>query len=143
MQAGGGGNRTLLSEINVTPLVDVMLVLLIIFMVTAPMMMQGLDVDLPKTSAKALNTKHEQLIITVDRQGEVYVDRYKVAVNELGDKLSRICESKPGCEFYLKADRTVPYGAVVEVMAAVRRAGVKTLGMVTQAPEESGRRNKR
>jgi biopolymer transport protein TolR len=140
---GPGGGRSLLSEINVTPLVDVMLVLLIIFMVTAPMMMQGVDVDLPQTAAKALNSKHEQLIISVSKKGEVYVDRYKVAVPELGEKLARICESKPGCEFYLKADRTVPYGLVVEVMAEVRRAGINTLGMVTQPPEASGRRGGR
>jgi len=131
MQAGGD-NKGLLCDINVTPLVDVMLVLLIIFMVTAPMMMQGVDIDLPKTSAKALAARREQMIISVNRQGEVYVDRYRVSVAALSEKLGVICASKPGCEFYLKADRSVPYGSVVEVMAEVRRAGVKSLGMVTQ-----------
>jgi biopolymer transport protein TolR len=141
MQLGNGG-RGLLSEINVTPLVDVMLVLLIIFMVTAPMMMQGMNVDLPQTAAKSLNTKQEQLIISVNRQGEVFLDRYPVPVAELGQKLTQIVQSKPGVEFYLKADKTVPYGTVVEVMAEVRRAGVKSLGMVTTPPETSGRRHK-
>lgn len=142
MQASGGG-RGLLSEINVTPLVDVMLVLLIIFMVTAPMMMQGVDVDLPQTSAKALNAKREQLIISINKKAEVYVDRYKVAPGTLGEKLARIRESKPGCEFYLKADKTVPYGVVVAVMAEARQAGVKTLGMVTQTPEAGRQRGGR
>lgn len=142
MQVNGSGGKGLLSDINVTPLVDVMLVLLIIFMVTAPMMMQGVDVDLPKTSAKALDAKREQLIISINRQGEVFIDRYKVAPEALEEKLAGIATGKPGCEFYLKADKTVPYGVVVEVMAAVRRAGVKTLGMVTQAPDEVKRRGK-
>ncbi|MFH0811004.1 MAG: protein TolR [Pseudomonadota bacterium] len=135
MRAGGGKN--LMADINVTPLVDVMLVLLIIFMVTAPMMMQGVEVDLPKTSTKALQAKHEQLVITVNRKGEVFIDRYRVASGTLGPKLASLRESKPGCEFFLKADKSVPYGLVVEVMAAVRRAGVKSLGMVTQ-PTEAG-----
>jgi biopolymer transport protein TolR len=138
-----GGGKGLLSDINVTPLVDVMLVLLIIFMVTAPMMMQGVNVDLPQTSAKGLDAKREQLIISINKKGEVFIDRYKVAPESLEEKLASITSSKPGCEFYLKADKTVPYGVVVEVMAAVRRAGVKTLGMVTQAPEEGRRRGGR
>jgi biopolymer transport protein TolR len=142
MQVGSQG-KGLLCDINVTPLVDVMLVLLIIFMVTAPMMMQGMNVDLPRTSAKALDAKREQIILSISKTGEVWVDRYKVNVGALSEKLVRICESKPGCEFYLKADKSVPYGVVVQVMAEVRRSGVKTLGMVTQPVENSERSERR
>jgi biopolymer transport protein TolR len=126
------GNSHFMSDINVTPLVDVMLVLLIIFMVTAPMMMQGVNVSLPKTTSKAIPGEKEHLIITVDRSEQIYINDYKVALEALQAKLKKIYEGRPDEKVYLRADEGVPYGIVVRVMSEVKNAGVEKLGMVTQ-----------
>jgi len=133
-----------MSEINVTPLVDVMLVLLIIFMVTAPMMVQGLDVALPQVTAKALETKEEQLMITVNKDQQVFINDFQVTVDTLQDKLAKILEGRTNPEVYLKADRDVPYGVVAQVMAQIKDAGVDKLGMVTEpaAPDKDGKKPK-
>jgi biopolymer transport protein TolR len=130
------GNGPFMSDINVTPLVDVMLVLLIIFMVTAPMMMQGVNVSLPKTTSKPLPTEKEHLIITVDRSQQVYINDYKVALEALQAKLKKIYEGRPDDKVYLRADKGVPYGIVVRVMSEVKNAGVEKLGMVTEPLKE-------
>jgi biopolymer transport protein TolR len=128
---GGNGERRLMSDIDVTPLVDVMLVLLIIFMVTAPMMTQGVDVNLPKVSAEPLETEKEPLIVTVDPQGRIFIIDFEVSVDGLSQKLAKVLESRSDREVYLKADAAIPYGTVVRVMAEIKAAGVDKLGMVT------------
>jgi biopolymer transport protein TolR len=129
---GGGSNGHLMSDINVTPLVDVMLVLLIIFMVTAPMMMQGVDVSLPEATAEPLESEKEHLIITVDTENKVFINDFQVSVDGLGEKLKKILEGRSDREVFLKADKDISYGTVVQVMAAVKGAGVEKLGMVTE-----------
>jgi biopolymer transport protein TolR len=121
-----------MSDINVTPLVDVMLVLLIIFMVTAPMMMQGVDVSLPEATAEPLESEKEHLIITINNENKVFINDFQVSVDGLGEKLKKILEGRSDREVYLKADKDIPYGTVVQVMAEVKGAGVEKLGMVTE-----------
>jgi biopolymer transport protein TolR len=125
-----------MAEINVTPLVDVMLVLLIIFMVTAPMLQMGIDVNLPRVKAKSVDVAEEKLVLTINSAKEIFLNKLKIPLTELGAKLERIFASRIEREVYLRADRNVPYGYVVEVMAEVRKAGVDKLGMITEPPEE-------
>ncbi len=127
----GGKHTELMSEINVTPLVDVMLVLLIIFMVTAPMMIQGLNVDLPEATAKPLDSEKEHLVITINKGQEVYINDFQVSVESLRDKLEKILQGRTDRDVYLKADKSIPYGIVVQVMAEIKSAGVDQLGMIT------------
>ncbi len=131
--AMGGGNGRMMSEINVTPFVDVMLVLLIIFMVTAPMMTEGVNVDLPAAKTGALPHDEKQLIVSVDKEQNIYINKDVVKLGFLKEalvhKLGRLKEPKP---VYLRADKDIPYGYVVHVMAAIREAGVRELGMVTE-----------
>ncbi len=129
---GGGNNGQMMSDINVTPLVDVMLVLLIIFMVTAPMMMQGLDVSLPEATAEPLESEKEHLVVTIDTKNQVFINDFKVTVDGLGEKLIKILEGRSDREVFLKADKDISYGTVVQVMAAIKGAGVEKLGMVTE-----------
>ena len=121
-----------ISQINITPLVDVMLVLLIIFMVTAPILQQGVNIDLPQVVAGPLEGKDEQLVVSVNREGKVQLNDSPLKVEELQKKLTAILQTRPDREVYLRADKNVAYGKVVEVMAAVRNAGVRKLGMVTE-----------
>ena len=130
-----GGVHRPLSEINVTPFVDVMLVLLIIFMVTAPMMQQGVDVDLPETNTQPIRVKDEPLILTVEKDGKVHVGRREIPQTELKDKLVAIFEGRDSRELFLRADKAAPYGVVVKALAAAREAGATKLGMVTE-PEK-------
>lgn len=131
----------LMSDINVTPFVDVMLVLLIIFMVTAPMMMQGVDVALPEATAKPLDSQKENLVITVNKEQQVHINDFAVEPDYLREKLAKILENRSDREVYFKADKEVPYGVVVKVMAEIKAAGVEKLGMVTVPLEEDQRRN--
>jgi biopolymer transport protein TolR len=130
--ASDGGARRPLSEINVTPFVDVMLVLLVIFMVTAPMMQQGIDVDLPDTTTQALRVQREPLILTVRKDGTILVGRTEVPRGELQAKLEAILEGQEDQEVFLRGDAAAPYGLVAQVMAAAREAGARKLGMVTE-----------
>jgi biopolymer transport protein TolR len=125
-----------MAEINVTPLVDVMLVLLIIFMVTAPMLQMGIDVNLPRVKAKSVDVAEEKLVLTINGAREIFLNKSRTPLPELGKKLEHIFKVRIDRELYLRADRTVPYGFVVEVMAEVRKAGVDKLGMITEPPEE-------
>ena len=127
-----GNHRELMSDINVTPFVDVMLVLLIIFMVTAPMMIEGLNVDLPEATAKPLDSEKEHLVITIDKNNLVYINDFKVAVDFLGEKLNKMLQGRSDREVYLKADKNIPYGIVVQVMAEVKMSGIEQLGMITE-----------
>jgi biopolymer transport protein TolR len=131
----GNNGRRFMSEINVTPFVDVMLVLLIIFMVTAPMMMQGVDVNLPQTTAKNIKTKEDPLILSVNSKREVFLENRKVSLADLEKKVKSIFKYRKEKEVLLKADKEVPYGFVIKVMASVKNAGIEKLGMITE-PEE-------
>ena len=123
----------LIAEINVTPFVDVMLVLLIIFMVTAPFLTQGVEVDLPQTkSAESLPQEQEQLILTVKRDGQIFLDKYVVEMDELERKLPKIVQGRP---LFLQADKTVPYGTVVQIMAIVKACGVRQLGIIAEGED--------
>ena len=126
------GGRRLMSEINVTPFVDVMLVLLIIFMVTAPMMMQGVDVNLPQTTTQPIASEEERLVISITGKRNIYLNEYKISLNTLQRKLETIYQNRPDRAVFLRADQTLPYGFVMEVMAAVRQSGIKRIGMVTE-----------
>ncbi|HEX9306861.1 MAG TPA: protein TolR [Anaeromyxobacter sp.] len=140
MAASGGSGRQSLSEINVTPLVDVMLVLLIIFMVTAPLIQQGVEVKLPEAHAKAIDAEEQKLVLSIRADRSMYLgtgdDAARVPFDRLEDKLRANARAMKDRELYLMADRALPYGFVVEVMATVQRAGVVNLGMITNpAPE--------
>ena len=133
----GNGHRGLVSEINVTPLVDVMLVLLIIFMITAPMMTQGLNVDLPETTDKALVQKDkEHIVVTVDKDKNISLGKISVTLALLRDQLSKENEETKKNPIFLNADKNVAYGTVVDVMDAIKKAGFDKLGMVTKPSEE-------
>ena len=131
-ELGVESNQRPLSEINVTPFVDVMLVMLIIFMVTAPLMQQGVDVDLPETTTQPLRMRDEPLILSVNKQGQYFLGRKEVAEPELQEKLEAIFEARDSKEVFLRADREAPYGVVVKALAAARGAGASKLGIVTE-----------
>ncbi len=127
-----GYSDRLMSDINVTPFVDVMLVLLVIFMVTAPMMMQGVDVTLPETTSEPLVAKKENLIITINNKNQVYINDYHVTLDFLQEKLKKILAGSANREVYLRADKEISYGFVVRIMSELKGAGVEKLGMVTE-----------
>ncbi|MCP3873190.1 MAG: protein TolR [Desulfobacteraceae bacterium] len=135
MQLGSGSDQ-FMSEINVTPFVDVMLVLLIIFMVTAPMMVQGVDVDLPKATSKALKGSEDRLIISIDDDLKVFINEQVVSVEFLTQKLGAILENIDSKNVYLRADKKVPYGIVVNVISKIKKAGIDSLGMITLPENE-------
>ena len=127
----------LVSDINVTPLVDVMLVLLIIFMVTAPMMTQGLEVDLPETTAKSLNQSEEPIIVTLDKDGKIMLGKIVVNQAMFRQQLEKQHGKDTKQPIFLKADKTVAYGMVVTIMADIKAAGFDKLGMITQPEDET------
>lgn len=126
------GRRGMMSEINVAPLVDVMLVLLIIFMISAPMMTQGVDVELPVTTTRPLQQEQAPIIITINKQGEIYLNRTKGNQQLLKQQLAVMAAEGKERPIFLKADQSVPYGLVVSVMADIKEAGFDRLGMITQ-----------
>ncbi|MCW8858159.1 MAG: protein TolR, partial [Deltaproteobacteria bacterium] len=128
------GRRSSLSQINVTPFVDVMLVLLIIFMVTAPMLDQGVQVDLPEVAeSPGLPSQQEPLVITMEKNGQILIGEARIDnLAKLGPVIQQALKGKPDREVFLEADQRVSYGQVVKVMAAVKKAGVEKLGMVTR-----------
>jgi biopolymer transport protein TolR len=130
--AGGGraGGATL-AEINIIPLVDVVLVLLLIFMLTAPMMYRGIDVNLPKASAKPTAVE-ERMVLTVTKDRTLYLNEKPIPAASLDAQLATVFRDRKDKTLYLKADSGLPYGAVVETMDRVRRAGIERLGMVTE-----------
>jgi biopolymer transport protein TolR len=131
-QANPGGES--ISQINVTPLVDVMLVLLIIFMVTAPILQQGVTIDLPKVAAGPLTGEEEQLVVNVTKAGQVFLNDTPVTLDQLTAKLQAIAAARPDRPLYVRADQAVAYGEVMRVMGAVRAAGLTRVGLVTEPP---------
>ena len=133
-----GGSRRTLSQINVTPFVDVMLVLLIIFMVTAPMMEQGFDVNLPEVeNAPGIASKEEPLVVTIDKSGRISIGQSKVKSSaKLIPLLQQVMKERKDKSVLLEADRAVAYGKVMQVMSAVKQAGISRVGMVTQPPRK-------
>ena len=129
-------NNDTMSQINVTPLVDVMLVLLVIFMVTAPILQQGISVNLPKVRAGALGGEDVQLVVAVTAHGKVYLNDTGMTPAELPAKLQAILRERPDRQVFLRADADVPYGEVIRIMGSIREAGVQRLGMVTERPPE-------
>jgi biopolymer transport protein TolR len=126
-----GRRRHLMSEINVTPFVDVMLVLLIIFMIAAPLLTVGVPIDLPETEARALNSETQPITISVNETGQIYLQETEIALNEIVPKLEQIAQTGYEERIYVRGDRTADYGAVMKVMARISSAGFGNLGLVT------------
>jgi biopolymer transport protein TolR len=126
------------SQINVTPLVDVMLVLLVIFMVTAPIIQQGVEVNVPRVKASALPGKEEQFVVSITRNQEVYLNDTRLGLDQLTEKLQAIAIARPDREVFVRADEEVPYGQVIKTMAAIKAAGIENVGMVTEMPPAGG-----
>lgn len=146
MLAGGGGSgkrrhrrKPIMSEINVTPMVDVMLVLLIIFMVSAPLLTVGVPLDLPKTQAKSLEQDKEPLTVSVDTDGKVFLQNSEIAVDELVPKLKAVTETRGGFEerIFVRGDRRVDYGTVMKVMGRISSAGFHRVALVTEVEQGS------
>ncbi|MBI3329438.1 MAG: ExbD/TolR family protein [Nitrospinae bacterium] len=131
--------HTSLSEINVTPLVDVMLVLLIIFMVTAPMLQQGIDVNLPREAAGNLDPSRERLIVTLAKNERIYLNDRRMDLPELEQTLRQAAATTK--EVFLRADKDIPYGLVVKTIAVIKQAGIERLGIVTVPADEDGKRS--
>ena len=127
-----------ISQINVTPLVDVMLVLLVIFVVTAPIIQQGVQVNLPQASAGAIAGQEEMLVVSINRSGKIYLNDNAMTLEELGQKLRAIRQLQPDKEVYLRADQEVKYGTVIKTIAEIKQAGIVKLGMVTRPLSEEG-----
>lgn len=147
MQVNGnsGSSRQMVSEINVTPFVDVMLVLLIIFMVTAPMMTQGIDVKLPESSAPAIPSEEERLVVTIRKDRDLFINEHPVNMDVLGEKLLAMVQNLKGQKgVFLRADESIPYGYVMQVMSTIRLAGIDQIGMVTEpVPERAVKGSKK
>ncbi|HYV47400.1 MAG TPA: protein TolR [Myxococcaceae bacterium] len=131
MGSRGDPGRTTMSEINVTPMVDVMLVLLIIFMVTAPLIQQGVKLNLPQAKAAPVESTEKKLVVSVDARKRVFIGEAEVRLDQLEEKLKSNAKAQADKELYLYADRALPYGTVVEVMSAAQRAGITNVGMIT------------
>jgi biopolymer transport protein TolR len=127
----------LVSQINVTPLVDVMLVLLVIFMVTAPIIQQGVQLNLPKVRAAPLTGSEQQFVVSITKGGEVYLNDRKLTRGELTGKLMAIARERPDRQIFVRADEKVEYGQVIRTMAAIKAAGIENVGMVTGMPTAS------
>jgi biopolymer transport protein TolR len=132
---GRPGQRRLMSEINVTPMVDVMLVLLVIFMVTAPLLTVGVPVDLPQTKAPAINEPKEPLVISINAKGEVYLQNSQIDANDLAARLTAITSNNPDAAIYVRGDRAIDYGRVLEIMGIVSAAGFTKVSLIAELPK--------
>jgi biopolymer transport protein TolR len=131
-------DAAVLAQINVTPLVDVMLVLLVIFMVTAPIIQQGVQVNLPQAKAGAIPGTEELLVVTIAKDGKIYLNDNPMGPGELGQKLRAIRKLQADKQVYLRADQDVKYGVVMKTIAEIKQAGIERLGMVSRPPSEGG-----
>jgi biopolymer transport protein TolR len=138
MQTNNGGGRSVLSEINVTPFVDVMLVLLVIFMVTTPILYQGVEVDLPKTDSQPMASldRERKVVVTLKSNGTIFIEKEEYSLSELRIEIRKLMSERGKDvreeDVFLRADTSVPYGTVVEVMSEIRNAGVTRLGLITE-----------
>jgi biopolymer transport protein TolR len=142
-QGNGNGKRGAyrpMSDINVTPLVDVMLVLLIVFMVTAPLLTVGVPVDLPQTKAPSINEQKEPLVITVDAEGKIYLQQTELGTEELVPRLQAITNNNPDATIYVRGDRAINYGRVLEVMGLVSSAGFTKVSLIAELPQDKAKR---
>ena len=145
MQTGKEG-RTVISEINVTPFVDVMLVLLVIFMVTTPILYQGVDVNLPKTESRPMPSldRERKVVVTLNKNGEIFIEKERYTLNELRIEVRKLMAERgknlTDEDVFLRADSAVPYGTVVEVMSEIRNAGVQKIGLITEPVPNDGQR---
>ena len=137
--SGGKGRRRRgrrqLADINVTPMVDVMLVLLVVFMVTAPLMTTGVAVDLPRTESSPMPGQDEPLSVTVGADGKIYLQESEIALDQLGPRLLAVTERKPDTRIFVRGDRRVDYGQVMAVVSAINAAGITKVGLLTEAPQ--------
>lgn len=146
MPAGRSSRRRRFSpkaDINITPLVDVMLVLLIIFMVTAPLLTVGIPVDLPKTQASAMNEQTEPLTVSLDKKGDLYIQETKIDHDALVPRLMAITEANPDTRIYVRGDQNIAYGEIMTVMGAINGAGFKKVALISEAPQASAAKKKR
>ncbi len=137
-QSDGGEkkSRVALSEINVTPLVDVMLVLLIIFMVTAPMMQQGFEVDLPQSAAAGVGVTEDPLLLVIQKNRKIYLGTAQIAMNDISKKIAAIMETRKNKQVNIQADKSVDYGVVAETMGELKSAGIHAIGLITLPKSE-------
>ena len=133
----GRRSSHIVRDINIIPLIDLVLTVLFFYMIVSPMMSRGLDVNLPRAESNTIKPE-DRIVITVTREQEVFVEKERVAIAKLGGILESIRKSKPKINVYLRADKNAPYGAVVQVMDTVKRAGIDRLGMVTEAASPGG-----
>ena len=129
---GGSGRRSVMSEINVTPLVDVMLVLLIIFMITTPLLEQGIPIDLPQTKTTSLDPSERQMILEVTKNKDIFMDKRKLTLTTLESTLMESLKGAKRREVFIRADKTVPYGFVATVISVVKGVGITRVGLVTE-----------
>ncbi len=142
MKNNGGGYRTRykpMSEINVTPMVDVMLVLLVIFMVAAPLLTVGVPVELPQSKAPAITEQKEPLVITVNAQGKLFLQNTELGDDELVPRLQAITKNNPEADIYVRGDRAIDYGRVMEVMGMVSAAGFSKVSLITEQPRDKAK----
>jgi len=134
-----GKTQTALSEINVTPLVDVMLVLLIVFMISAPLMQQGIQVDLPKANAPTMNEIPDQMVLVVDKSKNVIMNGNRIPEGTVRTRLAAIAKAKPDIQVFIQADSNIPYGFIAQVMAEVKLSGITRVGLVTEPGDPNAR----
>jgi len=125
--------RTIVNEINVVPLIDIMLVLLVIFMITAPIMLSGVEVNLPKASSKSLELDSEPLVISIDLKGNLYIMQTKIELKDLAKKLKAITKEKYDTKIFIKGDKDLNYGSIIKVMTLIGQAGFHQVGLVSKS----------
>ncbi len=139
----GYGRARQMSDINVTPMVDVMLVLLVVFMITAPLLTVGVPVDLPRTASSRIVGQDEPLVLTVDRDGQIYIQETEVEINKLVPRLTAITSAKRDTRIFLRGDRAIDYGRVMEVMGTLNLAGFNRVALITESPSKAAARKRR